>query len=38
MSYVNLTKIEQGKIPNPGIQAIYKIAKSLEIEIGALVE
>jgi len=38
MTYVALTKIEQWKIKNPSFQVIYKIAKSLDVNLDTLTE
>lgn len=38
MTYVALTKIEQGKILNPSFQVIYKLSRSLDIDLNTLTE
>ena len=38
LTYINFVKIERGLIPNPGLQAVYKIAKSLDTDLNTLVE
>lgn len=38
ISYITLVKIEQGKVVNPTVKTIYKIAKALNIKIEALLE
>ena len=37
MPYTTYLKIESGRTPNPGIQAVINIAKALEISIDKLV-
>lgn len=38
LTYINFVKIERGLIPNPWLQAVYKIAKSLDTDLNTLVE
>jgi len=38
LTYIGFTKIERGLIPNPWLQSVYKIAKSLDTDLNSLVE